>query len=70
MLVLSRKTGESVTIGEDIEVRVLEISGGRVKLGFSAPAKMSIQRNEIRGSYPQPLPSWQRCMALGELCAP
>ena len=36
MLVLSRKSGERVLVGEDIEVVVLEVDGDRVKLGFAA----------------------------------
>jgi carbon storage regulator len=47
MLVLSRKPKESVRIGEDIEVVVLEVHGDRVKLGFTAPAEMPIHRGEV-----------------------
>ena len=47
MLVLSRKTGELVLVGEDIEVVVLEIEGDRVKLGFTAPRYVPICRAEI-----------------------
>jgi len=70
MLVLSRKTGECVRIGPSIEVKVLEISGGRVKLGFSAPPGVAIQRNEICGEFSRPLASWGQPLAVGELCAP
>jgi carbon storage regulator CsrA len=70
MLVLSRKSGESVQIGDSIEVRVLEVSGGKVKLGFSAPPHIAIQRNEIRGVAPKPpLVAWVGAAAFGELCA-
>lgn len=51
MLVLSRKCGECVQIGSSIEVKVLEVSGGRVKLGFSAPLETAIQREEIHAGY-------------------
>ena len=47
MLVLSRKLGERVLVAEDIEVVVLEVEGGRVKLGFSAPPYVPIVRAEI-----------------------
>ncbi|MDA0284197.1 MAG: carbon storage regulator [Planctomycetota bacterium] len=47
MLVLSRKTTESICIGDGIEVRVLEISGGRVRLGITAPAEIPVHRSEI-----------------------
>ena len=68
MLVLSRRSGECVRIGRFIEVKVLEVSGSRVKLGFSAPAEMAIQRNEIRDVDPHQFTSWQQCSAVGELC--
>jgi carbon storage regulator len=48
MLVLSRKTGETICIGSGITVSVLGIQGGRVRLGLSAPAKVPIHREEIR----------------------
>jgi carbon storage regulator len=48
MLVLSRKQGERVYIGEDVEVTVLEVRGNRVKLGFSGPPSVPIHRGEIR----------------------
>ena len=47
MLVLSRKSGEKVLVGEDIEVVVLEVEGDRVKLGFTAPRYVPICRAEI-----------------------
>ncbi len=46
-MVLSRKRGEAVVIGRDIEVKVLEVRAGRVKLGFSGPAEVPIHREEI-----------------------
>jgi carbon storage regulator CsrA len=69
MLVLSRKNGECVRIGQFIEVKVLEVGGGKVKLGFTAPAEVAIQRNEIRGDYPRPFTSWRCCSAVGEVCS-
>jgi carbon storage regulator len=47
MLVLSRKINESVVLGEVIEVKVLEVSGERVKIGISAPRDVSIVRREL-----------------------
>jgi carbon storage regulator len=47
MLVLSRKSGERVLVGEDIEIVVLEIEGDRVKLGFAAPRYVPIFRAEV-----------------------
>jgi carbon storage regulator len=47
MLVLSRKPNEAVIVGDDVEVTVLEVSQGRVKLGFEAPRGMRILRAEL-----------------------
>lgn len=46
MLVLTRKTDESVFIDGDIEVMVVAVRGSKVRLGFRAPANVSIQRKE------------------------
>jgi carbon storage regulator len=48
MLVLSRKKGERIQIDGDITLTVLSIQGGRVQLGFAAPAHIAIQREEVR----------------------
>ena len=48
MLVLRRRAGESVLIGEGIEVSVVEIAPGRVKLGIVAPEAVLILRKELR----------------------
>jgi len=47
MLVLSRKCGEAIVIGDNIVVSVLEVKGGRVKLGFTAPSDAPIHRGEV-----------------------
>ncbi len=47
MLILSRKAGEELMIGDDILVRVVKTSGGRVTLAFDAPKSVSIKRSEI-----------------------
>lgn len=47
MLIITRKTGESVMIGDDIEITVSKISDGSVKLGIKAPKDISILRKEI-----------------------
>jgi carbon storage regulator len=49
MLVLSRKVGEQIIIGEDIRVAVVSISGDRVRLGFIAPADIRVLRTELCG---------------------
>ncbi len=47
MLALSRKTGESIIVGSDIELTILEIKGDQVKLGINAPKSIPIYRKEI-----------------------
>lgn len=47
MLVLSRKTGERVVIGQEVEVTVLKVQGKRVKLGVTGPGEMPIHRGEV-----------------------
>jgi carbon storage regulator len=48
VLVMKRRAGESFTIGDDIEIEVLEVAGTRVKLGILAPDSMIIVRKEAR----------------------
>lgn len=47
MLVLTRKSGESVAIGDDITIKVIEIQGGQVRLGIEAPAATPVHREEV-----------------------
>jgi len=47
MLVLTRKAGESIVVGGDVVVTVLEIKGGQVRLGVDAPRDVSIHRSEV-----------------------
>lgn len=47
MLILTRKLGESITIGDDIKVSVLGIRGRQVRLGIEAPMKVVVHREEI-----------------------
>jgi carbon storage regulator len=55
MLVLNRKTNESIIIGEDIVVTILEVNGRRVQVGIAAPAHVSIRRQELQPA-PRKLP--------------
>ena len=48
MLVLSRKVGERIWIGEDISVTVVRISGGGVRLGIEAPHELPVVREELK----------------------
>jgi carbon storage regulator len=47
MLILTRRPGESVRIGDDITVTVLGIKGGQLRLGFTAPKHVSVHREEV-----------------------
>ncbi len=47
MLVLTRKLGEEIRIGEDIVVSIVEIKGGHVRIGIKAPPSVVIHRGEI-----------------------
>ncbi|MDF2944211.1 MAG: hypothetical protein K0S01_3069 [Herbinix sp.] len=47
MLALSRRTNESIIIGNEIEITVLEVKGDQVKIGISAPKSVPIYRKEI-----------------------
>jgi carbon storage regulator len=69
MLVLSRKSGESINIGAEIEVKVLDVCGGRVRLGFSAPMDVNIRRQELSRACTEHFDAWARCNAVAELCA-
>ena len=47
MLILQRKTGEAIRIGEEITIRISEIGSDRVKLAIDAPREYSIVREEL-----------------------
>jgi carbon storage regulator len=58
MLVLSRKKSESIVIGENIVLTVVEVRGDKVRLGFDAPKTVAIHRHEVyeaikRGEAPK-----------------
>lgn len=47
MLVLTRKAGEGIVIGDDVTIKVIEMKGGGVRIGIDAPKNMKIYRQEI-----------------------
>jgi len=53
MLVLSRKLNESIIIGDNIRITVIDINGYRIRLGFEAPPDVKIFREEIMDRGPK-----------------
>jgi carbon storage regulator len=47
MLILTRRVGESVVIGEDVTVTVLGVKGNQVRIGINAPKTVAVHREEI-----------------------
>ncbi len=48
MLVLSRKVGERIWIGEDISITVVRVTGGGVRIGIDAPSELPVVREELK----------------------
>jgi len=47
MLILTRRTGESLHIGDDVEVTVMAVNGSQVRIGIKAPRHVTVDREEI-----------------------
>lgn len=47
MLVLSRRAGESIVIGNDVVITILEVRGGQIRVGVDAPRNLAVHRAEI-----------------------
>ncbi|MDD5134023.1 MAG: carbon storage regulator CsrA [Phycisphaerae bacterium] len=47
MLVLSRQKNESIVIGDDVEITIVDVRGDKVRLGITAPKAISVHRKEI-----------------------
>lgn len=47
MLVLTRRIGETIRIGDDITVTILEVKGNQVRVGIAAPREVSVHREEV-----------------------
>ena len=56
MLVLSRKAGEQVCIGDSVVVTVVAVRNGQVRLAFDAPSGVAIDREELRRHGKRPVP--------------
>jgi carbon storage regulator len=50
MLVLTRREGEKILIGDNIEIKIVSIGAGMVRIGFDAPSDLPIDREEVRKS--------------------
>ncbi len=65
MLVVSRRIGEQILIGENIRITVVGVHGKQVRLGVSAPPTVVVDRQEIRErrfpAQEQARPQWGRC---------
>ena len=48
MLVIRRRAGESLFIGDGVEIRILEVGQSQVKLGINAPKEVTVLRSEVR----------------------
>jgi len=46
MLILTRKKGESIAIGDNIQIQVLNVKGGQVRIGIDAPREIKVNREE------------------------
>lgn len=47
MLILSRRTDESIVIGDDVTITILSVKGKQVRIGITAPSDVSVHREEI-----------------------
>jgi carbon storage regulator len=47
MLILTRRTGEAIMVGEEVTITVLGIKGGQVRIGIDAPGEIAVHREEI-----------------------
>ncbi len=54
MLVLSRKPGETIRLGDDIVITVVQLKNGRVSIGVEAPTDVKVLRGELAGTLPLP----------------
>lgn len=60
MLVLSRRVGEQVLIGDNVRVTVVSVRGEKVRLGFTAPDDVAIHREEVYRKICNPCPEERR----------
>lgn len=56
MLILSRRNGESIRIGDEVTITILQCRGGQVKIGINAPREVAVHREEVYDRLKQDLP--------------
>ena len=64
MLVLTRKSGEAIQIGDQVTIEVLELRGGRMRLGITAPGDVGVHRSELLVSVPREFTSCQSASSV------
>lgn len=65
MLVLTRKLGENIRIGDSVKITVLEVRSGQVKLGIEAPPEVKVHREEIYARIQEENRRAQRLQKMG-----
>lgn len=60
MLVLSRKVNESIVIGDDVQITVVDIRGDKVRLGVIAPTDLPVHRQEVYEAIQREKREWER----------
>ncbi len=66
MLVLSRKVGESIHIGNDVQIVITAVKGGRIQIAIEAPREVSIRRGELVAK-PAPLAAYTESAPLSAI---
>jgi carbon storage regulator len=65
MLIIGRRVGETIQLGDDVEIQIMDITPSRVKLGIVAPKQLLILRGEMRAAANQNLAASQAAAANG-----